>query len=107
MGYFPVLLILGYLSTLGIRRVPKDKGQSPGNLFCHGDDSPLTRSQFWSVTSKTFGKAGISGWKFGTHSFRIGTASTTAALGYGVDQIKGVGLWTSQSYKSYIRPLPQ
>ena len=37
------------------------------------------------------------------HSFRIGAASTAAALGYNVEDIKWLGRWSSSTYHRYIR----
>lgn len=53
-----------------------------GVLFCHIDDYPQTRYQFWVVIVKALREIGLEGVKFGTHSFRIGAASTAAAMGY-------------------------
>ncbi|XP_078242407.1 integrase/recombinase xerD homolog isoform X1 [Pogona vitticeps] len=82
------------------------RGQLPGYLFSHSDGSPLTKYQFWKVTDMALERVGVTGMKFGTHSFRIGAASTAAALGYSTDQIKQLGRWASSSYRRYIRPLP-
>lgn len=85
----------------------KHHDTSPGPLFCHRDGSPLTKYQFGAVMSKALKGAGISGWKFGTHSFRTGAASTAAALGYSEEQIICVGCRSSRAYKAYVRQLPQ
>ena len=83
------------------------RGNVGGDLFCQKDGLPLTQYQFWTVTSQGVKKAGIVGWKFGTHSFRISAASTAAALGYCEDQIKKLGRWSSCRFKTYVRSLPQ
>lgn len=68
------------------------KGQPvTGPLLCHSNRSPLTKYQVWSITSKGLDIAGIVGWKFGTHFFGIGVASTAEVLGYMENQIKRVG----------------
>lgn len=51
-------------------------------------------------------RTGIRDMRFGIHSFRIGAASTAAAMGYDVDRIKHLGRWSSKCYSNYIRPLP-
>lgn len=62
-----------------------------GILFCHVDGPPLTRYQFWVVTSKALRELGLNGVKFFTHSFRIGVASAAAAMGYSAPRIQEVG----------------
>lgn len=68
----------------------------PGTLFCHSDGSPLTKFQFWSVTSKALDVLGLQGVKFATHSFRIVAASTAAALDMSSDDIQKNGRWRSK-----------
>ena len=60
-------------------------GKEQGYFFIHRDGSPLTKYQFWRMTDLALDKVGIQGLKFGTHSFRVGAASTAAALGYEPD----------------------
>lgn len=81
------------------------RGTEPGFLFCHEDGSPLTKYQFWAVTGQALARLGLQGVKFGTHSFRIGAASTAAAMGYPITAIQKVGRWRSAAYRSYVRPL--
>lgn len=83
------------------------RGLQQGPLFSHQNGCPLTKFQFWALTSKALDKARLSGWKFGTHSFQIGAESMAAALGYTQEQIKGVGRWSSRAFWSYMQPLPQ
>lgn len=81
------------------------RGQEAGFLFIHSDGSPLTKYQFWVVTSKALASLGLQGVQFGTHSFRIGAASTAAAMGYSSTQIQGLGRWRSRAFQAYVRPL--
>jgi len=39
---------------------------------------------------------------FCSHSFRIGAASMLGSLGYGDDDIKAVGRWSSRAYEEYL-----
>lgn len=78
----PVAAMVRYLAV---------RGPSKGYLFCHADTSPLTRYQFWLVSGKAWVKLGLSGVQFGINSFRIGAASTVAAMGYTPEQIQGIG----------------
>lgn len=81
------------------------RGTVPGWLFCHADSAPLTKYQFWAVTSLALSKLGLQGVKFGTHSFRIGAASTAAAMGYSETAIRRVGRWRSGAFRAYVRPV--
>ena len=60
----------------------KIRGQGPGYLFQHTDESPLTKYQFSKLNNLALDTVGVQGMKFGTHSFRISAASTEATLGY-------------------------
>ena len=82
------------------------RGADKGYFFQHRDGTPLTKYQFWSLTDMALERLGISNLRFGTHSFRIGAASTAAALGYDAGRIKRLGRWSSRSYRKYIRHLP-
>ncbi|XP_060624523.2 uncharacterized protein [Anolis sagrei] len=80
------------------------RGSEGTYLFCHQDGTPLTKYQFWSVTSRALDTLGMGHLKFGTHSFRIGAASAAAAMGYDKEAVKAVGRWRSNAFKGYIRP---
>lgn len=60
-------------------------------LFQHVDGTPMTKHQFWTVTTRALTKLELSGVKFGTHSFQIGTASTASTMGYVTMAIKKLG----------------
>ncbi len=78
----------------------RPSGASP--MFCHYDKSPVTRAQFNAVLHKALDFAGVQG-KFGSHSFRIGAATTAAMQGVPDEKIQELGRWRSKAYKSYIR----
>ncbi|KAJ7324885.1 hypothetical protein JRQ81_017905 [Phrynocephalus forsythii] len=58
------------------------RGPVAGYLFQHTDGTPLTKFQFGTLAGKVLQQLGVGSLRFGTHSFRIGAASTAAALGY-------------------------
>ena len=93
----PVKATIAYLEV---------RGQDQGYFFKHRDNSPLTKCQFWKLTDLALDRVGMQGSHFGTHSFRIGAASTAAVLGYNTDEIKSLGWWSSSSSRRYIRTLP-
>ena len=59
-----------------------------GPLFCHFHGCPLSRYQFTGVLKKTLHHLDIDYTKFKSHSFRISAATTAAAMGYSVENIK-------------------
>ena len=67
-------------------------------LFCHFDGRPLSRYQFTGVLKKTLHHFDIDYSKFKSHSFRIGAATTAAAMGCSVEDIKTTGRWRSNAY---------
>ncbi|XP_067322379.1 tyrosine recombinase XerC-like [Anolis sagrei] len=82
------------------------RGIGKGYLFSHQDGKPLTKYQFWTITAKALDLLGMGHLKFGTHSFRIGAATTASALGYNKDEIKAIGRWRSGAFRGYVRSVP-
>jgi len=73
-------------------------------LFRFSNGTPLTGAKLNKImaqcldpyTDKTIGS-------FNTHSFRIGLASMLGALGFGDDEVKASGRWSSRAFETYIR----
>lgn len=65
-------------------------GAAPGFFFQHADQVQLTCYQFWVVMAKALETLGLKGVRFGTHSFRIGAASTATQIRYPKGQIKAI-----------------
>lgn len=80
------------------------RGDDKGFLLRHRDSSPLTKHQFWTVTSKALEAIGLARQRFCTHSFRIGAASIAAAMGYWEQEIRRIGHWHSKAFASYVWP---
>lgn len=74
-----------------------------GLLFCHINRSPMKRSQFSGVLSRTIHSLGLPVGAFKTHSFRIGRATSLASQGIPSENIQRMGRWQSNVYKRYIR----
>lgn len=72
--------------------------------FREDDGTPLTGRKFnnW-LQDRLANFATKTGKKFSTHSFRIGLATSMAALGISEDDIKEAGRWSSRAYECYIR----
>lgn len=90
----PVLAMTAFLQV----RPP-----TKGPLFCHRSGSPLTRYQFSAVMRKVLAYTGTTPSHYGTHSFRIGAATTAAMEGVPGEQIMAMGRWRTDFYKRYIR----
>ncbi|XP_038050475.1 uncharacterized protein LOC119723727 [Patiria miniata] len=79
----------------------------PGSFFCHFGGEALTQYQFNATLKKVLLFLGLEESPFRAHSFRIGAASTAAALGIPLGEIKEMGRWRSEAAQLYIRPLIQ
>ena len=93
----PILATIAYLTF---------RGHHPSYFFVHSNGSLSTKYQFWKLTDKALQQSGVVVLRFGTHSFRIGAASTAATLGYGSEDIKRLGHWNSGCYRHYACVLP-
>lgn len=77
-------------------------GDGKDPLFVHANGTPLTKHQFWAVTSRALGAISLSGQRFCTHSFQIGAASTAAGMGYQAQDIQRTEQWHTRVFKSYV-----
>lgn len=89
-----------YITFQGIR------GNHKGPLLCHFGGAPLTRYQFGAVLHKSLKHLGVEAKNYKAHSFRIGCATALFEAGISEAELKTMGRWSSQAYKSYIR-VPQ
>ncbi|XP_066430936.1 uncharacterized protein [Eleutherodactylus coqui] len=99
------------ISPLGARWCPVATvtrymaARPPGDRFLvHASGFPLTRFQVAAVLRRSLRAAGFDASDFGTHSFRIGAATSADAGGMSEEGLKRLGRWKSQAYKSYVRP---
>ena len=70
--------------------------------FCHFDGTPISYSTFNSFLKKKIRELGMSDKNWSTHFFRWGGTSYLAACGIPDRQIKILGDWKSDCYKTYI-----
>ena len=97
----PVAAMLGYLShrpMLGTQT----------NLFIFENGDPLTRPKLvshklMSHLRQAITLVGLDPKAFSGHSFRIGAASTAAAVGLNDSTIQQAGRWKSNTFRTYIR----
>ena len=73
------------------------------SLFTMSSGNPLTRKELTHFVSVILRLLGIDPQNFSGHSFRIGGATSASVAGLHDYQIKLLGRWSSDCYKSYIR----
>ena len=78
------------------------RGQKNGPMFIFKDGFLLTQDKFSRLVNQTVKNAGWQG-NFTTHSFRVGAASTAAALGVPDHMIRAMGRWNSDAYLTYVK----
>ena len=71
-----------------------------GSLFVFQDSVSGTSSYFYYILNKSLRAIHLVPHAYKAHSFRIGAATTAAALGYSDTQISAMGRWHSQAFKN-------
>ncbi|KAK3102234.1 hypothetical protein FSP39_009797 [Pinctada imbricata] len=79
------------------------RDDSPGPLFMFMDGSPVTYNYFNQHLQLSLKWANLDCKVYKGHSFRIGAATTAAALGISDENIQIMGRWHSNAFKKYIR----
>lgn len=92
--FCPVQALLKYLFL---------RGKSPGYLYCRPSGQPVSRTEFSTVLSHALQYIGIDPKRYTSHSFRIGSATFAANLGWSDAKIRAFGRWRSDAFKQYIR----
>lgn len=82
------------------------RGQSDGPLFRFVHGKPIARSYYCKQLQLCLKFAGLNPAFYKTHSFRIGAASYAASLGLSDSEIRLLGRWSSDAFKTYIRQHP-
>ena len=72
-------------------------------VFSKGTNSPLTRTTLTTILRQLLSRAGLCPSHYASHSFRIGAATTAAAVGLAPSLIKTLGRWNSDAYMTYVR----
>lgn len=90
----PVAAILAYIAV----RAP-----TPGPLLMWEDGTPLTKTAFTLKFQAVLVAAGIDPTHYKGHSFRIGAATTAAAVGVPDSTIQMLGRWSSAAFQKYIQ----
>ena len=78
-----------------------------GSVYYGGCFIPLSRVHPTDVLRRLLQQAGYQQCLYSSHSFRIGTATTAAAVGLLAWLIKSLGRWSSDAYQTYIQCPPE
>ena len=92
--------ILGILPYLALRRT------QPGPLFLTENGQGLTRQIFCTALNSVLSELQDNCNWYNSHSFHIGTATTTAKANIPDAYIKMLGRWQSDAYQRYIKTPP-
>ena len=95
----PVSVVHALISSLKKSRLRQPR--SPVLTFADGSFLSCSRFRHFIKRMMAYHPEGH---RFGTHSFRIGAATTAALIGQHPDEIKRAGRWKSNVYAGYIRP---
>lgn len=74
------------------------------HFLIHMNGKSVTVYQFSAVLKKCLLRLNLENLKITSHSFRIGTATEAAMLGFNETVIKNIGRWKSNCYRSYVWP---
>ncbi|KAI8519748.1 hypothetical protein Bbelb_030050 [Branchiostoma belcheri] len=85
--------------------------QEPGTTREHGQlytldisHHPVSSDHFSNTLRKCLERAHLDPQAYTAHSFRIGAATHAASSGASDAQLRALGRWSSDAFKSYIRP---
>ena len=79
------------------------RGPSQGPLFRHQSGQPILRQDFDRALKRALAFNKLDSQAFKGHSFRIGAATSAAAIGLPDSRIRQLGRWKSDAFKKYIR----
>lgn len=102
--YFHSAVNSNWCPVAAVSQFMQCRAQIGGPLFIHFNREPLTRYQFTSVLKRGVRVLGLSPDNYGSHSFRIGAATSAAMCGLSDNEIQSLGRWKSSAFKIYIRP---
>lgn len=88
------------------RRLNLCHTQDHAILFVGDNSNPMSRHVFLSHVKQILCRLGFDEDRYSGHCFRIGAATTAAAVGIQDHLIQSLGRWNSDCYTSYIRVNP-
>ena len=87
------------------RKQPTTHKGSP--LFTFRNGNFLMRRDMSLMTKSLIRLAGANPAMYGSHSYRIGAATTAAVAGISESLMQTLGRWRSTAYKTYIQSSPE
>lgn len=93
-AFCPVQMLLNYI---------KDRGYSQGPLFATAAGDGISTNNFNIELRRALIFCDLDCSRYKSHSFRIGAACHAAEKGYSDAQIRALGRWNSDAFKTYIR----
>ena len=90
----PVAAVSAYLAI---------RGREPGPFFRFASGAALTREALVKQLRSALSQFDVDVSQYSGHSFRIGAATTAAAVGLEDSLIKTLGRWQSAAYQLYVR----
>ena len=79
------------------------RGTSAGPFFRSKSGRPLQKSHFIAEVRRALAALSLSSGDYAGHSFRIGTATATAAAGIQDSTIQMLRRWSSAAFLTYVR----
>jgi len=78
-------------------------GNASGPLFCESDLRPITINSFNTALKRCLVFCGLDTSRYKGHSFRIGATTHASEQGFSDSQIRRLGHWQSDAFKTYLR----
>lgn len=86
-----------------LRNYPQIRGMVPGPLFLDKIGVPFTIQKFRTQLALVVQAAGYQSWGITPHSFRVGAATSAAAISIPEETIQRMGRWSSRALFLYIK----
>ena len=93
--FCPVQTLLDYI---------KLRGHQKGPLFACADGEAISTNDFNLELRRALTFCGLDCSRYKSHSFRIGAACHASEKGFSDSQIRALGRWRSDAFRTYIRP---
>ena len=86
-----------------IQEYVRMRGSFSGPLFCSVIGKPISRATVDQQLHRSLSFSNLDTSRYKGHSFRIGSASHKAEIGYFDAMIRALGRWNSNAFRKYIR----